>query len=174
MKTENEQLANRLHLIGRDIQEAHGYLLAYQELSALPEADRLRGHPDLLMACMSAAIVAYSRGFVRSNSTGQATSKFDFNSLDTAKYEWAATLHKRVIAKRNQAVAHSDWVEHNTKLDSTSRSGGAARSSSVPQILSEIHVDKFLELTHVLFQEVSFKCHLLDLRTLSNIQQTSS
>ena len=96
MKTENEQIANRLHLIGKDIQEAQGYLFAFKELSALPEVKRLSGHPDLLMACMSAAIVAYSRGFVKSNSTGYATRKLDFNYLDASKEEWIATLHKRI------------------------------------------------------------------------------
>jgi hypothetical protein len=146
----------------------------FKELSALPEVNRLSGHPYLLMACMSAAIVAYSRGFVNSHSTGHATTIYKFNHLDIAKEEWVATLHKRIIEKRHQAVAHSDWAEHTTELDTTFRESGTARLSSVPQILNEIDAEKFLELTDKLYLEVALKCHLLDKKTLLDIQKSSN
>lgn len=171
MKTASEQFANRLHLIGRDIQEAQRYLHAYQELSALPGVNRLTCHWDLLMACMSAAIVACSRGFVQSKSSGQASKMVNFNNFDIANEKWAVTLHDQIITKRHQAVAHSDWKVHYTVLDTTLRAGGAARLSSIPQILNEIDAKKFLELTSVLFREVAMECHDLDRQTLSNIQK---
>lgn len=144
--SQDEQLANRLARVSSDMQEVQNYLAAYSALLSMDS-----GHPRHLAAIphalLSAAIVSYSRGFLKSDSSGKACRRLEFRLLPIAGVEWAAQLHEMIINRRNQAVAHADWEHHNTELvESTDPVGGPLRVRSVANIYQSIDLNFFRAL----------------------------
>ncbi len=156
--TDDELLANRLHLVTKDMDEVIGFLDAFSELVAVPESERLRHHSELLLATYSAAIVSYARGFLRSNSVGYAVRRLTAEDLNIFRQQWAKELHDLIVDKRDTMVAHADWEHHNTRLDKEdSPPNGSVRISSVPQVFAGIQHHQFRELASAVLSEARIR-----------------
>ncbi len=129
---------NRVSISIKDMEEASAYLVAYSD----DQEEVIR------RALLTAAIVAYARPFKRSNAgaSGQSTRKLsDF--VETRMDERQRALHDKVIALRDQGVAHSDYDKKPTRrVPSAPRS--VARWSKPFDVLSEfIDIAIFREVT---------------------------
>lgn len=167
--THDELLANRLHLVTKDMDEVIGYLDAYTELVAFPEEQQIGHHGNLLHAIYSAAIVSYSRGFLKSNSVGSAIRKLTVQDLDIFLQPWARELHNAIVDKRDTMVAHADWEHHNTQLDKDgSPLNGVIRVSSVPPIFVGIQHDQFRELAEAVLSEARIRHFEIDRKAVTD------
>lgn len=145
--SEELKLANRLTRVSSDMDEVLNYLMAHRELLVGPAERTPKFLASIMHALICASIVSYSRGFIKSESEGRALRLLDFDSLPVAKEDWGKKLHKIIIDRRHQAVAHSDWIHHNTSLvPSESPVGGTLRVRSIPNVYADINIDQFLEL----------------------------
>jgi hypothetical protein len=144
--TQDQQLANRLARISRDMDEVVDYLDAHVELSSLQEGMTPQLRAAAIHACMSAAIVSYSRGFVRSHSKGFADSLVQLEQFKIVQEAWAEELHERIVQMRKQAVAHADWEHHATCLVDRPDRTSAVRVSTIPNIYQNIQLERFREL----------------------------
>lgn len=140
-------MANRLTRVSSDMDEVFNYLMAHRELLSGPKERTPKYLASILHALICASIVSYSRGFIKSTTEGRALRLLDFDSLPVAKEDWAKTLHKVIIDRRHQAVAHSDWIHHNTSLvPFEAPIGGTLRVRSIPNVYANINIGQFLEL----------------------------
>lgn len=144
--TEGQQLANRLARISRDMEEVVNYLDAHAELGNLQEGMTPQLRAAAIHACMSAAIVSYSRGFVYSRSKGFADALVPPEQFKITQESWAAELHERIVKLRKQAVAHADWEHHATHLVDRPDRASAVRVSMIPNIYQNIRLEQFREL----------------------------
>lgn len=67
------------------------------------------------------------------------------------------SLHNLIIEKRDQAVAHSDWVYRNTELIDTEPYGGVLRKHSTVNYASGIDGAQFRELAHLLQRDYQWR-----------------
>lgn len=146
--TPEQQLANRLARISRDMDEVINYLDAHVELEALQEGMTPSLRAAAMHAAMSAAIVSYSRGFLGSRSKGFAVDKVDSRRFEVMREDWAAALHRRIVDLRKEAVAHADWKHHATQLVERPDRTSAVRVSMIPNIYQDVRIEKFRELAH--------------------------
>ncbi len=166
--TDDELLANRLHRVTKDMDEVIGFLDAFSEFVALPEDKRLSYHSELMLAAYSAAIVSYSRGFLKSHSVGYAARRLTTEDLNIFRQQWAKELHDLVIEKRDTMVAHADWEHHNTRLDKEdSPSNGSVRVSSIPQVFAGIQHHQFRELAAAVLSEAKNRYFDIDRKLVS-------
>lgn len=177
MISDKEKLANRLHRITLDMDEALKYLDAHQELTTLTPERQPASQPYLMKALMGMAIISYCRGFTKSRTQGHAIEILDFKSLNISSQPWAIDMHKVLMDKRSQAVAHSDWKHHSTKLDveydEEMQHGGQVRMSSVPQY-SDINHDDFKKLASEILLETRFLRYGLDSQIIAAAQPPKS
>ena len=144
--TQDQQLANRLARISRDMDEVINYLDAHVELNSLHDGMTPQLRAAAMHACMSAAMVSYSRGFVHSKSRGFADSLVPPEQFKIIQESWAEELHKRIVKMRKQAVAHADWEHHATRLVDRPDRTSVVRVSTIPNIYQNIRLDQFREL----------------------------
>lgn len=144
--TEDQQLANRLARISRDMEEVVNYLDAHTELDKLQDGMTPQLRAAAIHACMSAAIVSYSRGFVYSRSKGFADAFVPPEQFKITQESWAAELHERIVKLRKQAVARADWEHHATRLVDRPDRTSAVRVSMIPNIYQNIRIEQFREL----------------------------
>ena len=144
----SQKIANRWHRVAYDMQEAIEYLETLEAVIAVPPAEQPRYQAKLMQALMAAAIVAYARGFLVSRSGGNAAPMVDFKDIPVSGETWASELHENLMLKRNQAIAHGDWVQHSTQLISADLGQGILRSGSIPDIWSGVRTGSFIELSN--------------------------
>lgn len=144
--TQDQQLANRLARIARDMDEVVNYLDAHIELGSLQDGMKSQLQSAAMHACMSAAIVSYSRGFVHSRSKGFADPLVPPEQFKIFQELWAKELHERIVKMRKQAVAHADWEHHATRLVDRPDRTSVVRVSMIPNIYQNIQLEQFLEL----------------------------
>lgn len=144
--TADQQLANRLARIYRDMEEVVNYLDAHVELENLANAMTPSLRAAAMHAAMSAAIVSYSRGFTSSYSKGFATALLKADHFNVTQEPWAAALHDRIVQLRKQAVAHADWQHHATRLVERPDRNTAVRVSTIPNIYQGVRIEQFREL----------------------------
>jgi hypothetical protein len=109
-------------------------------------------------ALQVAAIVAYARPFINSESVGRAApiipTKQIFKELPLLK-----ELHKTIVQRRMQAAAHADWTHHQTVLMDAETPDSIARLSSRPDYWRGITTKDFQEL-------IRHVCRCLDLQRI--------
>lgn len=158
-----DQMANRYVLAYRDMEDALRYLAAYLELEELQRNDGTSRYFDHCEAIMAAAVVAYCRPFKRSSSFGHADAKLSPSDLTclASRPDWRV-LHDLLETRRDQAIAHGDWIQHNTQL---TRVEGTSvyRKVSSPSYAAGINAELFLELVTALKQELIGKSYAIDI-----------
>lgn len=144
-------LANRVFLASKDM----GYALAYLDGQRALQ----KNYPDqntmefiqLNEAVLIATIVTYCRPFKRSRSAGFADAAL--NPEDIGLFDDASDLrkcHEQLLTLRDQAIAHSDWTHHSTKLLEANEHT-VLRGSPRPQFLAGLKADDLRPLIcHVL------------------------
>ena len=154
--------ANRLTLAARDMSDVKRYLIAFKELDQLQRAAGNWKYFDHCEALLVAAIVAYCRSFINSESRGKADPLLrpaDFDCLRQSAT--LAALHKTLLKRRHKAIAHADWTEHSTTLiDATNTS--SFRRTSVPGFTDGIDPTAFLRLAGQIEAEALAQSHQLD------------
>ena len=146
-----ERQFERLTISTRDFAEAREYLDEYD-----PAADSI-----IQRALISAAVIAYARPFsVNKRGTDQRsaeTVKLKLRQIFSAEQ---LAFHEKVIAVRNEAIAHSDFERKATRRipptarTSGMRSLGFLTSSKLFDVLSEItDVAAFKDMTIRLWHE---------------------
>ncbi|MDM4767195.1 hypothetical protein [Pelomonas sp. SE-A7] len=138
------------------------YLAAHMDLDHLQRQSGNSRYFDHCEAALVAAVVAYCRSFKRSESKGNATSKLQGTDLicieSNTEFE---ELHSLLLERRDTAIAHADWVQHNTELLSVEENS-VFRRVSVPNLVQGIDVQKFMQLSEAIRQEVVAKSHAID------------
>ena len=154
--------ANRLTLAYRDMDDVKRYIAAYVELDELQRQASNSQYFDHCEAALIAAIVSYCRSFKRSNSKGNASAKLDTSQLNCISSNSSMlALHNLLLERRDKAIAHADWEQHNTQLiSSTDRS--VLRRVSVPNYSAGIDIELFLQLAESIRSEVLTKSHDID------------
>jgi hypothetical protein len=132
---------NRASLSDDDTCEAHQYLEAYTETD---QAIIKRG-------LMIAAIVAYSRPFLKSDGSG-ATQKVSLKlEKDLSPDEYV--LHNKVINLRNRVAAHTDYDLRPVKRIPSTSTGFGVSFVPIEQVLEE--------LDHMAFKNLAYKTMIL-------------
>jgi len=144
--TGSQQLANRLARISYDMEEVVNYLDAHVELDRLQEGLSPGLRLAAMHACMSAAIVSYSRGFVKSISPGFADKLVPAGQFEATQAPWAADLHQRILDLRKKAVGHADWTYHATHLIERPTLTSTLRVTIIPNIYQGVRIEQFREL----------------------------
>ena len=154
--------ANRLTLAYRDMDDVKRYIAAYVELDELQRQNGNSRYFDHCEAALIAAVVSYCRSFKRSESKGNASDKLDPSQLDCIVGNPSLqALHNLLLERRDKAIAHANWEQHNTQLlSSTERS--VLRRVSVPNYAQGIDIAAFLNLAESVRSEVLAKSHAID------------
>lgn len=130
--TPAQQEANRYIISSRDCDDARDYLDAYFELK---QKDAESGSGEFFKhreGLVMAAIISYSRPFKCSHSKGFAAKRVSIDRADVFANDQArAELHDRILDRRGQAVAHSEWAHRSSALLSARAAEGVLRKSSV-------------------------------------------
>jgi hypothetical protein len=147
----NPQIAHRLHLAFKDMQDAMRYLDAYTELARMQEERGDTFFADHCEAILCAAIIAYCRPFKKSQSKGQAAANIAESDLDAVSRQ--PDLHKLLLTKRDKFIAHADWEARSTAMV---RIGDDAvlRYSTMPSVHKDLGIDEFRELV----KNVGYEC----------------
>jgi len=156
-----KMIANRCHISADDCVAAKTYLEAYLELE---RQDKTSESSNFFIHCeglLIAAIISYCRAFTFSKSSGFAIGKVKMDlgkvfNYDTLKIE----QHKRLLDKRNKAVAHADWTYHKTKLVEVVN-GGVLRKRPCVIYGQKIDINLFIEMTEIM--RLYFSCKQYDL-----------
>jgi len=123
------------------------YLAAARDLRRLQEARGTSEYYNHCEAILVAAVVAYSRPFVRSHSESAADLKLRPDKLGMFDNRPdLASLHELVITTRSEAVAHSDWKHRFTEVKDYNYKGGILRRLSTFDVTGVISLDAFQEL----------------------------
>lgn len=133
--------------------EVQSYLDAYQELKDLDEEKGNGAHFDHCQGIFIAAVVAYCRCFIRSESQGNASPKVDLRKYKIFEGEpELEELHGRLLTLRHKTVAHADWHSHKTELVEVEGSS-TLRRFPLPKYTTGIDIDEFRRLAkHVEWQ----------------------
>lgn len=158
-----EQLtANRLYLATEDMGETKRYLEAYIDL-----ADKgFSINSDHCNAILQLAIICYCRCFIWSNTRGKADTHIPIASVSI--FQGRADLnglHKLLIKKRHQLIAHKEWKSNPTELVHVITEGDqttAFRKSRKYNPCAGVDVELFRELISELEREFGDKCFELD------------
>ena len=157
-----EATANRLTLAYRDMDDVKRYIAAYVELDELQRQSGSSRYFDHCEAALIAAVVAYCRSFKKSESKGNASAKLDISQLDCISGNPSMqALHNLLLDRRDKAIAHADWEQHNTQLISSTETS-VLRRVSVPNYAQGIEIDAFLNLAESVRSEVLAKSHTID------------
>jgi len=162
--TDAQQLANRLARVSRDMEEVIDYLDAQTELRKAQECMTLELVSAAIHACMSAAIVSYSRCFLKSKSKGLANPCVQPTQFAVLQEPWAEELHHHIVNMRNKAIAHADWEHHSTSLVERPGHLATVRISTIPNIYQNIRCEQFRELAQTIANESLRKRFQLDLK----------
>ncbi|MDQ6967226.1 MAG: hypothetical protein Q9M14_00910 [Mariprofundaceae bacterium] len=155
-----KMIANRCHISANDCESAKKYLEAYFELKSQEKTSE----NSFFIHCeglLIAAIIAYCRAFTFSKSSGFAVGKVKVDlgkafNYDTLKIE----QHKRLIAKRNKAIAHADWAYHKTELVEV-MNGSVLRKRPCINFGEDIDKNLFIQMTKIM--TLYFSCKQYDL-----------
>lgn len=158
-----EQLAaNRLYLAVEDMNETKRYLEAYIDLAN--NGYSISG--DHCNAILQLAVVCYCRCFIRSNTHGKADPNIPVSSVELLKERGdLKTLHRLLLKKRHQLIAHMEWKSHSTELVLIHTEGDCTsilRKSRRYNPCAEIDVEGFIELVTLLELEFAEKQFHLD------------
>lgn len=164
MPSEDEKLANKVFLAARDMGEVGDYLWSLKEVAKnggnLNEY-RLKKAMD---AILIAAIVVYSRHFTQTYSYGNTPKRLhpeDINLFDGRPD--LAELHGKILALRDQAVAHADWDYYPTSLVQLDEGGlGFNREFNRIDYMALIDITKFEELLHHTWKVISDSAYIRD------------
>ena len=146
---QDEQTANRFHLLSKDAARAGDFVRSLLEQRATGVSDTCG---TIHSAVMTAAIVIYARSFLNSwNSTGQADPKADVTLLPMSSDLRLMELHNRIIDARDRMIAHSDWDKRQSRVvehfeSEGGRSGGVLRQSTGVEGWEGIFEREFLDL----------------------------
>lgn len=144
------QHTNRYALAANDMQEVQQYLQAYHRVKQLMNVDNM---DVIAMACqgiLSAAIVAYCRPFLRSDSAGFATPRVDGAELKSVHF--LLDLHDLLLKKRNKFIAHADWSARKAEV-AIEGDRDIQMAVTVPDVFEGIDLKKFLILATGVFHE---------------------
>lgn len=160
----NQQLANRLALAAADCLDAKRYLEIVLERKARKVKDHGRRHFDYLDTLVLSAVVVYARSFKKSKSAGRAISflRPSEHGLFATRPELEA-FHNAVVSERDQSVAHSDWVVHQTELYQTSLDSYSVMRR-MPRQRPHVTLDilQFLELVTYMYDTCATRHFYLD------------
>lgn len=158
-----EQLtANRLYLATEDMGETKRYIEAYIDLAN----KGFSINSDHCNAILQLAIVCYCRCFIRSNTHGKADTHIPISSVTI--FQGRADLkglHKLLIKKRHQLIAHKEWKSNPTELVHVITEGDQTtilRKSRKYNPCAGVDVGPFLELVSALELEFGDKHFQLD------------
>ena len=147
--------ANRLSLGHQDMLDVKRYLAAAHDLRRVQESRGTSEYYDHCEAILVAAVVAYSRPFVRSHSNSAADAKIVPDRLGIFEQRPdLASRHARIIAVRSEAVAHSDWKHRFTEVKDYNYKGGILRRLSTFDVTGVVNIDELQELVEF----VASKC----------------
>lgn len=168
--SESDKLANRFHLAYKDMEDVKRYLNAIQELQDLKYVKRTSEFFDHREAIFLAAMVAYCRSFKSSNTNGNASKKLNYDQLNCLKQSVVLKeLHQLIETRRDKAIAHSDWEMRPTYLLlDKSNDSQRMRRTPIPQLFTDIDLNKFLELATAVSQECLRRSYDHDRETLSS------
>lgn len=156
----NQQLANRYYLSFKDMQDAERYVRACLDLRALrKDGGSPNAYVDHCEGLLHAAIVAYCRPFKESSSKGFANACLGIKHLKYLKTR--KDLHKLLLQKRDQIIAHSDWEQRKTAVFQIDDQQTVIRIEPIPYI-DNIDLDVFLELIVAVGAECRKQTYLLD------------
>ena len=168
--TPNQLKASRWHLVERDMREVVALVDAFFDV--LEHRESLRPDtPDVAATgLLQAAIVIYSRSFLTSqNSEGKADPKADFDLLPMARDEAAVRLHRSIIDRRHQVVAHADGRHHASQIVPVPAGViGVLRVNRIPQPLGYITPSQFREHASTLADQAFDISSDLDLSSINS------
>jgi hypothetical protein len=163
MKETSAMVANRCNISANDCADAEEYLNAYLELQ---EKDKDTGTSEFFTpreGLLIAAIISYCRAFTSSRGSEFSVSQVKVNlesvfNNDALKIE----QHKRILDRRNKAIAHADWKYHQTELIEVTDNRGVLRKR--PCVIYDEGIDKvlFLEMAKLMRQHFHYEQILLD------------
>lgn len=166
MLTPDQQKANRYALAHRDMNEVLKYLDAYEELQTVQKGFGNSRYFDHCEAILMASVVTYCRSFMRSMSETKAAPMLDRPDFEfLLKGTELGELHSLLLSKRNKAIAHADWEEHNTELIDNSGNLGVLRRVSVPSYVERVNVVLFRNLADEVRKASLFFTYNLDIET---------
>ena len=148
--TETRQKAHRVGLASIDIDEALGYLTAYEQLAMLQEKDGNSVWFDACKGLLCAAIVTYCRPFSENKSAGFAAERLRAKELAAVKERRA--LHDLLIVKRNTFIAHADWSARSATI-LNAVPGSVSWQFPQPNVWEGLDVKEFRRLMEDLHQE---------------------
>lgn len=161
----DELAANRLYLAVEDMSETKRYLESYVDLAE--KGYDING--DHCNAILQLAIVCYCRCFIPSRTAGKADPRIAPSSVSLFKdREDLKALHKLLIKKRHELIAHKEWKYHHTELVSINTEEGFTtihRKSRRFNPCAGVDVGRFIELVTLLDLEFSEKQFYLDCKT---------
>jgi hypothetical protein len=134
-------------LAGRDMREAKSYIKELLRVEPKPVAEIFGALWGINTAVLVAVFVVYSRSFKKSRSQGKAAPMLDIEALGL--FEERPDLlevHRKILAARDQAVAHADWDRHKTELRPDAKTAQMRRSSHIPRYSQGIRMDLVWEL----------------------------
>lgn len=163
MKETSAMVANRCNISANDCEAAEEYLNAYLELQEKDKDSRTSEFFTHREGLLIAAIISYCRAFTFSMGSEFAVGQVKVNlgtvfNNDALKME----LHKRILDKRNKAVAHADWKYHKTELVEVTDKGGVLRKRPCVIYGEGIDIDLFIEMAKLMRQHFHFEQVLLD------------
>lgn len=125
-------------------------------------------------ACLSTAIVAYCRAFVRSSGTKFAVPILKLDIVEIGQEPWAQEMHQRLLDARHKVIAHADWEHHNSALI---RPGpfrlGTGRIFSLPVLEAGFDFEAFKRLATTLHFQISIRRRELDERIIQHENRPS-
>jgi hypothetical protein len=161
--------ANRFAIAQKDLGDAQRYLMAWRSLAKIDGEEGKSTYGVHLEAIFMAAVVAYSRPFINSNSQGNAVRKINIEEHDIFNSEpELMCLHETIISRRHKAIAHTDWEYHSTQLEAVFSNGLTKRYSPRPNYMDGIDVKKFQELAEFICRRCMEKTYNLDIGSVQS------
>ena len=156
--------ANRSVISARDCDAAIEYLDALLELAGKDEKSGTSEFFTHREGLLIAAIISYSRPFIDSRGESFAAPQLKVNrgkvfSNDTSKIK----LHKLIVDRRHKAVAHSDWLYHNSELLEATKEKGVLRKHSVVMYGEGIDIGMFRDIAEIMSTHFRFESYGRDI-----------
>ncbi len=148
--------ANREYIAHKNVEDAVRYLEAYFSLSNL-DASNDNHRSSQMEAILVASVVMYCRPFKKSKSGEIADPLIDYGRLLEGRDDFM-DLHERIIACRDNAVAHADWSRHTCSHEYHQDLGVSIRGYAPPFYMQGISPEKFIDLAKYVSRKLLDSC----------------
>lgn len=165
----HEMEANRCALNANDCDAAMEYLDALLELKEKDDASGTSEFFTHREGLLIAAIISYSRPFMKSRGGPFAAPNLKVKlgkvfSNDSSKIE----LHKLILYRRHNAIAHSAWQYHKSELHEVTEGKGTVRKHSVVMYGEGIDIGMFRNIAEIMRTHFKFEAYGRDISGVSS------